>query len=148
MKRFRQWPQPARITAIVIVASMLLCALAYFVPGVHEAVSEVQQVKKSFHNYGDQLVQGNYERAYQMTSPEFQAAISEDAFIAQQKLLTTRHGSLIGISIWSTEVEWNEGGASASLSAHFKYERSTEYFYVIMKPYNGQWRLYGYKEKD
>jgi hypothetical protein len=141
VRRFRQLSKPAKITAIIIACVLLALPLAYFFPVIHT-------VRSSFHEFSDPLVSGDYARAYRMTGPDFQSAISEKDFIAQQKLLVSRYGSLKGVSVWSAEVEWNKDGESAALTAHFKYERSTEYFDVIMWPYDGKWRVWGYKQKD
>jgi hypothetical protein len=140
VRGFRQWSKPAKIAAIIIACVFAAVPLAYFLPVIHT-------VRSSFHDFSDPLVSSDYARAYRMTGPDFQGALSEKDFIAQQKLLSSQYGSLKGVSVWSIEVEWNKDGESAALTAHFKYERSTEYFDVVMRPYNGRWRVWGYKQK-
>jgi hypothetical protein len=142
VKPIRQWPKATKITLIVLASYIVV-----FAPGFVYSFAKLHEVKKAFRGYSDQLIAADYEKAYDTTGPQFQAAISKQDFIAQQTSLCSHHGSLEKVSIGSAEIEVNEFTLSATLNTTFKYERSAERFDFVMKRYDGRWQIYGYKEQ-
>jgi hypothetical protein len=145
LKRFADLNQKKKTLVIVFGASFSI--LAALTPVLLYANGKSHELKQDFHAYGDLLIAKNYHAAYQSTGPDFRNAISEQDFITQQISLCSHNGALKDISVWSSEIDITETTLSATLTAHYKYERSSEIFNISMERWDDHWRLFGYKEE-
>jgi hypothetical protein len=142
VKPIHQWPQSRKIIAAFIVI-FILTGTPLFV----YLYARMQEVKEAFRAYSDQLVAQQYHKAYELAGPDFKMAISEADFTAQQVMLCSRYGDLRKVDTSLSEIEGNDFGWLATLHSHFEYARVNERFEVEMRRYDGQWRLYGYKQR-
>jgi hypothetical protein len=121
--------------------------LLLVVPLMLLAYPRIREVRKAFDRFSNALIARDYQRAYQATGADFQEALSEKDFVAQQEALTEHYGPLKEVSMWDTVIDYSESGQEADLRVDFKYERSTQVFDVAMRSYGGEWKLSGYRQR-
>ena len=133
-----------RKKTIVIAA---VAVLVFAVPAFAWMFMEMHAASKAFTSFSDALVSKNYERAYNLTSSDFRAALSQSAFADQQTALCSHLGALKKVVIGPSETEGDQHGWSSTISAKFVFERAERQFTFVMKKEGDSWLVYGYKEQ-
>jgi len=136
-------PRTRRKTLYIIlgvVAAIAVTAYSYLFVQMHAASAALRQ-------YAQALVSEDYERAYNLTNPDFKEAMSETQFVEQQTALETRLGRLRAVKVGPSETEGNQSGWSSTVSANFEFEHGSLEFVFVMKKDGSSWGVYSYREQ-
>ena len=142
---------PVLLASGLVLGTLLVIALGVHMgPLVLGSMREVKPVGATFSAYAGALVQKDYARAYGLSSPEFQSAVSYEKFAGQQRTLEAHHGRLISVERGGTEVTIRESESEwrAVINAEHRYERLHVTFVYELHHAGGRWSVYGYRESD
>ena len=134
-----------RVT-IWILAAVWLAGLAMLAPKFLSISRDTKRVERIFADYGAALVAHHFENAYQLCSPDFQAATSYEQFVNWQDNMETRYGRLKSVERQALKVHCDNAGCTATISASLKYENGTvQYKYALHKD-GDRWSIFGGQE--
>ena len=131
------WSTPPKILTAAIV---LVCTL--FVATMVGLFSVLHGANKVLHIFGDALQQKQYERAYSLTSKEFQASAKN-----VHDGLIRRMGELKNIEVTESEVKEREGGWYGTAEANLNFSDGSLHFIFTLKKESGSWKIYNYHEE-
>jgi hypothetical protein len=134
-------PKKAFIAIAILLALIATPQFVYLFEQTHYS-------DKAFTAFSEALIARDYARAYNLTSSEFQSAISESTFARQQAALCSNLGALKKVRRGSFETEEHGGVWSTDLTAYFHFEHGDRQFDFSMKKQATIWKVYGYKERD
>jgi hypothetical protein len=136
------WLTPRKILTAAIV---LVCTL--FVATMVGLFSVLHGANKVLHIFGDALQQKQYERAYSLTSKEFQASANFGDFKNVHDGLIRRMGELKNIEVTESEVKEREGGWYGTAEANLNFSDGSLHFIFTLKKESGSWKIYNYHEE-
>lgn len=136
------WTKGKKTTVVVIAIIVLILT-----PLFSWVFMQAHEANKAFAEFGDALVAKDYDRAYKLTSPEFQAAMSESAFSNQQTALCSNLGELQKVTRGAFDTSEHEDGWSSDISARFVFAHSERQFDFKMKKQGAEWKVFGYSER-
>jgi hypothetical protein len=93
-------------TTVFVISIIVLTLTPLFV----RMFVQAHEANKAFTKFGDALVAKDYDQAYKLTSPEFQAAMSEPAFSNQQTALCSNLGELQKVTREAFDTSEHEDG--------------------------------------
>jgi hypothetical protein len=128
------------LAVAVIVALVVIPQFVYIFMQTHAAT-------RAFSAFAQALVEKDYQRAYTMTSPEFQSATSEANFVAQQRLLCSDLGGVEKVTKGSYETQKQSDGWSSDISARVICKQGEKEVDFSLKKQSNVWKVYGYKER-
>ena len=131
---------------LIVGAIVVIVFLGALAPLSIQLLHEMRIAHAQFTTFGDALVAKDYERAWSLTSPEFQDAITKADFIQQQKQLCLNLGALKAIFSKASEAEENENGVRSTIDARFVFEKGERQFQFVMKKNGTTWLVLGYEE--
>jgi hypothetical protein len=142
IKTNSKWTRRKRVLVIVavIIALVAIPQFVYLFMQAHAA-------NQTFATFGRALVAKDYQRAYNLTSPEFQSATSEATFVSQQESLCSDLGGLEKITEGSYETQRHSDGWSSAISARFTCKQAEKQIDFALKKQGNVWRVYGYRER-
>lgn len=123
-----------------LVAAIAVTAYGLLFVQMHAASAALRQ-------YTEALVSEDYERAYNLTNPDFKEALSQAQFVEQQTTLKNRLGRLKAVTIGPSETEGNQSGWSSTVGANFEFDRGSLEFVFVMKKDGSSWGVYSYREQ-
>jgi hypothetical protein len=126
------------IGALIVVAA---------VPAFTWMFMEMHAANQALTTFGEALVSRDYERAYNLTSSEFRAAVTKAAFVDQQEALATHLGALKKVVPGASETVGNQNGWSSTISVRLQFERAERRFAFVMKKEGDLWLVYSYTEQ-
>ncbi|MEO6815509.1 MAG: hypothetical protein ABI177_02310 [Edaphobacter sp.] len=137
-----KWTRRKKVLAIVavIIALVAIPQFVYLFMQSHAA-------NQIFTTFSKALVAKDYQRAYNLTSSEFQSVTSEQAFVSQQESLCSDLGGLEEITEGSYETQRHSEGWSSDISARFVCKRAEKQVDFTLKKQGNGWKVYGYRER-
>jgi hypothetical protein len=133
-----------RKKVLVMVASIVaLVAIPQFV----YLFMQAHAANQTFAMFSRAIVAKDYQRAYNLTSPEFQSATSEPTFVNQQESLCSDLGGIEKITEGSYETQKHSDGWSSDISARFTCKQAEKQVDFTLKKQGNVWKVYGYRER-
>ena len=130
-----------------ILTAVMVLACGSFVVIMVGLYSVLRDANKAVRDFGDALRQKQYQRAYSMTSSEFQASASFQTFANVHDGLVLRMGELKSIEVTESEVKERNGGWYGTAEANLNFSRGTSPFVFTLKKESGSWKIYNYREE-
>jgi hypothetical protein len=130
----------------VILTIAVALALAT-IPQFAWIFTQAHAANKAFAVFSATLIAKDYERAYALTTPDFQSAISELDFTRQQTALRSDLGDLKKIIPDSYETQEHQEGWSSDISARFVFRKAERRFDFALKKQGAVWKVNGYRER-
>jgi hypothetical protein len=134
-----------RKTVMMVVAAVIILALA---PLFAWMFMQTHEANKAFSVFSEALIAKDYDRAYELTSPEFHTAMSETAFANQQAALCSKLGELRQVEMAAFDTGEHEDGWTSYVSARFIFAHEERLFDFKMKKEGADWKVFGYSERD
>lgn len=128
------------VTIAIVIALVVTPQFVWVFMQAHAA-------EKTFDAFSKALVAKDYQRAYGLTSPEFQSATSEPDFARQQMALCSNLGDIEKIVRDSFETKKGQDGWSSDITARFVFKQGDREFDFAMKKQGTIWKVYGYRER-
>ncbi|HXR39304.1 MAG TPA: hypothetical protein VN776_09435 [Terracidiphilus sp.] len=108
---------------------------------------ELHLANSCFRAFNDALVAKQYERAYDLTSPEFRASTDYPPFLKIHNDLTLRMGGLKKVDVIGSNIQEHSDGWFGTVDADMIFDRGTLHFTFVLKKANSGWRIYNYREQ-
>jgi hypothetical protein len=124
------------LAALAVVASLTVASLLFW---------QLHKASTALRSFGDALVQQDYQRAYNLTDPEFRKFTNYSDFLKAHDGLSGRVGNLRKLSWSSLRVKEEKDDWYGTADVQLEFDRGTLPFTFVLKK-NGQWRVYSYHE--
>ncbi|MGA2898541.1 MAG: hypothetical protein ABSE27_13230 [Acidobacteriaceae bacterium] len=142
IKTISKWSRRNRALFIVLV-----CITLVVIPQFVYVFLQAHAASHAFTTFSQALVVKDYQRAYSLTSPEFQSATNEQTFINQQESICSDLGGIEKITKDWYETENYSDGWSSDISARFICKQAERQVDFAMKKRGKIWKVYGYRER-
>jgi len=130
-----------------ILTAVMVLACGSFVVIMVGLYSVLRDANKALRDFGDALREKQYQRAYSMTSNEFQASASFQAFANVHDGLVHRMGELKNIEVTESEVKERNGGWYGTAEGNLNFSHGALPFAFTLKKESGSWKIYNYHEE-
>jgi hypothetical protein len=133
---------------LAILGGWLAVILIFTIPSAIALRRETRNAEGAFRQYTDALVQGQFDKAYEVAGPDFRSQVTAAQFSQQQEQLQERFGRLLSVKqqAWKVSSTGQPEFWTARFSADFFYEKSPRRFEFAFRKDGARWVLYGYEE--
>lgn len=131
----------------IAVGLLLLCGLITIaVTGAKLLWGAMKEPAAALTTYTDTLIKKDYQTAYNIASPAFRAAVSQQDLADYHARLTTRLGAIKSARQTNWEIETKNGVTKSTIQATLDFEHGSEPFEFVLIQEQGTWRVLSYKE--
>jgi hypothetical protein len=133
---------------LALGALWLLALTAIMTPKFIAVRAETHAAERVFNSFTQNIIEGQYEKAYELCGPDFRSELSIAQFADQQKLLTSKYGRLLKVKRQGMKV--SESGEpefwNAEFSGDLQYEKAARRFEFAFRKQFDHWVVFGYRE--
>jgi hypothetical protein len=118
-------------------------------PELIKAIKQRDVVERTFSEYADAIVTGNWQSAYDRGGNDFRAATPFDNFVSSLVGLQRKYGKLLSVKQKGLELHVYRSPEKqiARISADHQYEKRTISFVYEFHFEDGRWALYGFEQQ-
>lgn len=139
-----------KLLTIVAIPVLLIMVGILVTPSLIELNRQAKEAKKIYSKFIQALQDRQFEKAYELTGPEFRREISEAQFLQLQNDLERKYGRLLSVKERGTKVSGTGQPVfwKAQFNEDLSYEKGLRICGFGFRKYDGTWALFSYEIAD